>query len=237
LATPAPLVLAPSAARLTSGVGSAVDLGAYKAATVTVEVTAVSGGSPTLLVALETSPDNAEWRAVGDLDAFAGEGLHVETFLALDRYLRGLWTVSGTVTFSAVAEPQNVYATPAQFRHLGLPAQALTGISDGQIASALANASRLVDDYLAQAYTLPLVVWANASLTRAVCVIAAYDLINVIGFNPDGPDKIYVERYRDLKTWLQAVADGKLPLQGVVDATPDVPEGGVYAVSRPKRGW
>jgi phage gp36-like protein len=82
---------------------------------------------------------------------------------------------------------------------------------------------------------LPLVSW-SPDLTRAVCNIAAYDLMVRRGYNPEaGPDANIRDRYNDAIKWLTQVAQGAVtPV--LVDSTPGgVPQPFVH--SKPPRGW
>lgn len=100
--------LAPSAARTTAGQGSAVQVDGATVS-VHVDVTAVSGTSPSLALSLEWSNDGTTW-ATGDpadtLTALTAAGRRVKSFAARGAYVRLAWAITGTTpsfTFSASA--------------------------------------------------------------------------------------------------------------------------------------
>jgi len=86
--------------------------------------------------------------------------------------------------------------------------------------------------------------WPRA-LKRAVCIIAAYDLLSGRGFDPEnGTDAIIVARYEGIIKWLEAAAKGLVEVLDVTDTTDadgdgvvDEPRGGGVVASRPRRGW
>lgn len=110
------------------------------------------------------------------------------------------------------------YATRTQLGQFGIRAAALAGIPTGDQDAALEAASDLADSYLRSRFTLPLTVWQD-DLRRAVCSIAAYDLLSSRGYNPDaGADTNVRQRYEDAIRWLERVAAGQV--------TPDVTDSG-----------
>ena len=126
------------------------------------------------------------------------------------------------------------YATQNDLYRLGLPEGALRGVSLAAIEDALEAASRLADSYLRARYALPLSSWDEA-LTRAVAIIAAYDLMAVRGYDPArGADEVLRLRYEDAIRWLERVAAGVLSPE-VQDSTPDVREGAFSAVTSLRR--
>lgn len=126
------------------------------------------------------------------------------------------------------------YATPADLYSLGLPQRALSGVSVPDQEAALESASRLADSYLSARYTLPLTAWGS-DLRRAVAVIAAYDLLAVRGFAPEGADEHVRLRYEDAIRWLENVSKGLVNPVGIVDSTPEVTNTGVAVRTGVKR--
>lgn len=122
------------------------------------------------------------------------------------------------------------YAEPADLTRLSLPASALTGIATADQEAALNAASDVADSYLGQRFELPLTAWED-DLKRAVCNIAAYDLMSRRGYAPRGADTAAEDnirlRYKDAIAWLERVAAGKVNPVGVVDAKPETSPGGV----------
>ncbi len=100
------------------------------------------------------------------------------------------------------------YATAADFAALGLPAKATAGMPSADIAAALEAASRVVDSYIGSRYDLPLATF-DASVTMAVCKIAAYELLSRRGFAAGVGDAEQVkERYDQAIAWCRDVARG-----------------------------
>lgn len=160
-----------------------------------------------------------------------------------------------------------LYASLQDLFQLGAPESAFRGQSnpdanftDAELEAGLEAASGHVDSYLAERFTLPLVVPGTA-IKRAVCIIAAYDLLTGRGFNPanQGDDSTQLDkRYKSTTDWLEMVAEGKV--KPVVtdssqpapddDGSPNTPAGGYvvsprlsddgdsYVVGAPRpRGW
>ncbi|WP_003047195.1 DUF1320 domain-containing protein [Thermus aquaticus] len=126
------------------------------------------------------------------------------------------------------------YATQSDLFRLGLPEGALRGVSPSTIEDALEAASRLADSYLRARYDLPLASWGRG-LTRAVALIAAYDLMSRRGYDPTRPGQENLRmRYEDAIRWLEGVAAGKVD-PGVEDATPEVSSSAIQAVTRERR--
>ena len=228
--------LLPLSTYTASGTGAPVDLGVFRALRGVVDVTALTGAAATF--SLDTSSDGVAWRTVGGWDLVTEEGESARVFGGLSRFVRASYAVPGTAEARIEAEAVQVYATIADFGLSGLATGAFEGISRPQIWAALEGASRLIDDYLAARVTLPLVVFANASLRRATCVIATYDLLSVIGYNPEGDSENFRLRYLDILRWLEAIRDDGAPLPGgIEDSTPNAVEGSPDVLSDCPRGW
>lgn len=103
------------------------------------------------------------------------------------------------------------------------------GVADGEtVARALADASNLIDGYLAGRYTLPLS--AVPALVATWCAQIARYLLHVHG----APERVEAD-YRDAIAQLRDVAAGKLTLQaaGIEPAGAD-PAGGVRSHAAPR---
>ena len=102
-----PVDLAPSAVRTTSADGSTHHVGGSDTARLTLAVTAASGGTPSLTVTVQHSPDASTWAAVSAFAAKTGTGSERKVFGGLDRYVRASWAITGTTpsfTFSVSGE-------------------------------------------------------------------------------------------------------------------------------------
>jgi phage gp36-like protein len=131
------------------------------------------------------------------------------------------------------------YAEPPDLVNLGIASAALDAITNQSKIAALEAASRLIDSYYAQCFTLPIVTWTDD--TKRACVnIATYDLLSKRGFSPQsGSDENIRLRYEDTIRWLEQVAACNLSPQ-VTDSSVD-PSGGVDSradvISSSQRGW
>ena len=97
------------------------------------------------------------------------------------------------------------YASPADLVVHGLPATALGALTVAQQNAALDAASKIVDSKLRGRYALPLVAWGT-EITQATCKIAAYELLNIRGYNPaSGADVNVSDRYLAAMHWLDQV--------------------------------
>ena len=100
------------------------------------------------------------------------------------------------------------YATVQDLYRFGAPAAAFVEVSTLDQEAALEGASGTADGYLRAKFKLPLTA-VTTDLTRAVCQVAAYDLLSVRGFNPEQGSDINVRsRYEDAIRWLEQVAKG-----------------------------
>jgi phage gp36-like protein len=235
-----PITLHASAARTASGVGDAVDLGLGTHVALRLAVSAAAGATPTLVVAVETSPDDLVWRSLGTFGSVTAAGLAKLTLAGADQYVRARWTVGGvgpSFTFSLGGSASVVYATPEDLASHGLPEGWLAGVSAPDQAKALLAASGVVDSYLAGQFTLPLAAW-GPEITRVVCHIASWDLMCRKGFDPEDPaDGAIQTRYEAAIRWLEKVSAGRVVPPGVEDSTPDVDEMSAVAAGDPPRSW
>jgi phage gp36-like protein len=130
------------------------------------------------------------------------------------------------------------YAVVADLVRFGVNASALASVSSSDQQAALDNASALADSYLGARYSLPLTTYGD-DIKRAVCNIAAYDLLCVRGFNPAvGADVNYRMRREDAVRWLELVARQQVTPVGIVAGADQV---AVYdepcVTTSTKRGW
>jgi hypothetical protein len=98
-------VLVPSAARTTnSQIESSEDYGPIDRLRAQLDVTAVSGTTPSMTVVVESTLDGTNWDALGTFAAKTAAGREVITINPLiGRRIRARWTITGTTpsfTFS-----------------------------------------------------------------------------------------------------------------------------------------
>lgn len=97
------------------------------------------------------------------------------------------------------------YASVAQFYVYGLPQTAVGAMTAAQIQGALDTASSEIDGYFkGRPYALPLTAW-GIEVVRWCCVMAAWELLSVRGFNPAGADAVLRIRWEDTMKTLREV--------------------------------
>ncbi len=99
--------LSPAAAVTATANGSSVLLGDRGTLRLLLNVTAASGTTPTLDVAIQTSFDGSTWRAVAAFAQKTTTGTERKSFTGIDRYVRATYTVGGTTpsfTFTVKGE-------------------------------------------------------------------------------------------------------------------------------------
>lgn len=124
------------------------------------------------------------------------------------------------------------------FPMFGLPSSAIAAVPPANVQAALDRASNLADGYIGAEYALPLKSWSS-ELTEAVCKIAAYELMSVRGYNPEGDGGNLRARYKDAIAWLTDVSKGAVAPPGIVgsDGEAEAADGVADMSSDPPRGW
>lgn len=129
------------------------------------------------------------------------------------------------------------YASRTDLTTHGLSSAAIGSISTTAQDAALDAASRVADSYLRARYAVP-VTGYGVDLTRAVCSIAAWDLLSVRGFDPQrGGDEAVRLRAEDALRWLRDVSSGKAHLAGITESESESWPELIGAVSDEARGW
>lgn len=130
------------------------------------------------------------------------------------------------------------YAVPADLSTFGVNAAALSGFTNQQQQDALDAASSVADGYLRSRFQLPLTGTVTPDLKRAVCAIAAFDLLTTGGFNPEsGSDQVILIRQKAAMQWLRDVADGRVT-PALSDSSSSTPAPRApMVISQPSRGW
>lgn len=107
------------------------------------------------------------------------------------------------------------YAEASDLAALGVRAQATSGISSGDINSALDAASLLFDSYARARYVVPFTTW-GADVTGAVAKVAAYEILSTRGLQPGASDsdQNVRDRYRDAIAWMKDVSAGRVHVSG-----------------------
>ena len=164
------LVLHASTARTANGTGETIDLGARMAIlTPRLEVTSVSGTTPSLTVAVYTSKTGNTWTLLdgGTFTAVTAAGLWELSLANAERYVRIAWTITGTspsFTFEVTAQAEQLYVTVADME-AELSEDVLDQIYDDDesgeadeapLMADIREAQSVVESYLRGLYALPI---------------------------------------------------------------------------------
>ena len=128
------------------------------------------------------------------------------------------------------------YLTPAEYRILGLPAEALEEILDSEIQAHLDATAGIIDSYLASRFSLPLTNTPE-SLKRCNACLTTWHILLWRGYNPETFDTGYKEAHDACMQWLSDVSSGKLTIPGAEDQTPTKDEAAPSVASDTLRGW
>ena len=241
-----PLAITPhaSAAVSASGNGTAVDLEdtLHTCLDLTLDVTVVSGTTPTLDVYVDTSIDGSTgWRELGKFQ----QAKAVSSFpLIVDgsrQYMRVRWVVSSGASFTLTVSGQAhvLYATLKDLRQ-SIHYRAITNVAvEDQVRQCL-RATTDTETALNSAFTLPITAW-GADVRGVTADRAMYYSIVSRGFDPESPvDQLILlqggiltinERPTAAETQLMNWASGKRIPAGMVDQTPTVQESAGFVVS------
>ena len=131
------------------------------------------------------------------------------------------------------------YASTTDLARLGISSAALQGVATATQEAALDACSAVADGYLrARGYVLPLTTWSD-DLTRAVAVLAAFDLLVTRGYDPSaGTDDVLLKRVEMATSWLRDVAASRIT-PALTDSTTSVEEESQQTsyTTRPRRRW
>jgi len=116
------------------------------------------------------------------------------------------------------------YATRTDLYRLGVAEGALAGVPADAQDQALEDNSRLADSYCRSRHTTPFASPYPREIVRAVCVMAAWDLLAVRGYNPEAGGDSLMQRAEKAVLWLRDIGSGKAQLDYQADATPAVQE-------------
>lgn len=240
MSNPLAITLHASGAETTTGQGTAVDIGALRrAARLVLDVTAVSGTSPSLEVQLQTSEKGTGgWTLVDTISSIAAEGRREWHVARLAQFVRVVWVITGTTpsfTFTLSGDAHVVYAGPDDLEAHGAPERGWQPLTPSQMAAACIDGSDHIDSFLRNGYVLPLTSWDRSVTINAAKVIARFAL-DVRGRELNGLDEVTDMAAMAAEKWFRMVGDGKVsPL--ITDSTPDEYDAGAEMISEPARGW
>lgn len=235
------ITLHASGAETVTGIGTAVDLADRSLVQLTVNVTAITGtATPTIAVTFEHSIAQNDWILIGTLPAITVASTKTITLTGTYRYVRAKWAITGTgpsVTFAITGTAHQLYCEPSDITRHGIPKAAVESVPFEVLADKCLTASEEAAGYLASAYKMPLVSW-GVDLRKHVAIMATYDLMRFIGYDPDaGKDSLIRIGRDDAVAWLNRIAAGKLRPVTIIDAEPEVMEPEVWVASGASRGW
>lgn len=100
------------------------------------------------------------------------------------------------------------YCTADELDSIGLGSRALSKVTPVQKTAAILSASRLIDSYLRNQYTLPL-TRVGEDLKQCCVILACYGLLRTRGYDPaaDGNEAITEERAAQVR-WLEGIQKG-----------------------------
>jgi thioester reductase-like protein len=91
-----PVTMVAGGAITATTTSTGIELGDRGTLRLTLTITAATGTTPTLDVAVQTSPDNTNWTAVAAFSQQTAAGSVRKVFAGMDRYARVVETVGGT---------------------------------------------------------------------------------------------------------------------------------------------
>lgn len=244
---PAPLAITlhASAAEVESGAGAAVDLWGEDDVETRrfiegkLTVTAITGTSAVLSVALDTSADGTSWRPVDNLQAMQAAG--VQSFYAgdFDRYARARWTLAAgaSATFSLAGTALETFCTLSELPELGAAGAAVGSLPKATRIRHLTAATQVARGYLSRRFVEPF-LRVGRDVAQAVAKLASLSLLtDVHGINPHTEaTALAVQAAEARERWLRDVSRGVAGAD-VTDSTPETHEGSGVVVTGASRRW
>lgn len=234
-----------------TGSSTAVDLGDYRRGLrIALDVTAVSGTTPALIVVVETSPTSTgPWTTAYTFDG-QNAIAHVEAAVAdLKQWVRISYTITGltpSFTFSVAGFAHSLFCHPSDLSKTSINSSAIAGIDSAVLVEACFRATDDAVSALNAAYELPIVAWDN-ELTGVCADRAAFYAMAQRGFDPGDTDRLLMMNGGKIiengvrsaaEKWFSDVGRGVRKPPGIVDSTPDEYEAAAAVVSAgTSRGW
>lgn len=130
------------------------------------------------------------------------------------------------------------YAVLANLYALGMPLVAMGSVSTATQQSILDARNDFADDKLRARYKLPLLTPYPASLIQNICMLAAWDIILVRGYNPQaGADVNYATRGEMALKWFDDVERQRAHPNVIESGSADPGYAAPLIVSKPLQGW
>ena len=233
------LTLHALSAETSSSTGASTDIGLLRRALIIdFEVPLVAGTTPELIVELQTSPDDTNFRLLRRFDGLKKATARERVYLwGAERFIRVKWTITGgggeSFTFSVLGEAHVTYADPDD---TNLPSATIQVEADDVVAEKFLKASDEAEGYLGAGFTLPLIEWSQ-DLREHVANMADFAILKKRGFDVEGQDEIVRMGRKDAIAWLSKVATGAIKPPGILDSDAGTLETGAHVSSQIKRGW
>jgi phage gp36-like protein len=131
------------------------------------------------------------------------------------------------------------YAVLADLYNYGIPLVALGAVPVGTQQKILDGRNDYADDKMRARYKLPLLTPYPVSLVQNICMLAAWDLLMIRGYNPAAGADINIANRGELAMkWFDDV-ERQRAHPNVIEATgggdPALPA--PYVISKPQQGW
>lgn len=130
------------------------------------------------------------------------------------------------------------YATLEDLYNYGLPLVAMGDVSTATQQKILNGRNDFADDKMRARYLLPLLTPYPVSLIQNICMLAAWDIMMVRGYNPSaGPDANIELRGKMALDWFDGVERQRVHpnVKESTSPTPGVPA--PYVISKTSQGW
>lgn len=238
MANALPVTLLALGAQSASDSGDAVDIGTRTAASLHLEVAAVTLGGGTFTVTIETSPDGTNWRAVNSISVASPASRQSFVAFGLAKHIRAAWTVAGgaTATIGLAGTAHQIYIEPEDIRKYGMPGTALDDFTDAELLDYCLSVTDEADGYIGASYELPLTAWGQDLRMHAAKMAARY-IMDRRGWDPEGADAVIMRGHEHALKWLDRISNGRLKPPGLIDTTTETFEGGSVVLSGSQRSW
>lgn len=117
----------------------------------------------------------------------------------------------------------------------GLPQSAVSSLNPTVLTETLESVSRFADTYLRAKYPNELIAPYPRELVSACAKIAAYDIMCIRGYMPEGTDSNFKDRRDQAVSWLKQLSAGTATLSIANTGTTAIYSPNVSTTA--KRGW
>lgn len=130
------------------------------------------------------------------------------------------------------------YATLPDLYNYGLPLVAMGDVSTATQQKILDGRNDFADDKMRARYLLPLLLPYPVSLIQNICMLAAWDIMMVRGYNPSaGPDSNIELRGKMALDWFDGVERQRVHPNVVESTSPEPGLASPLIISKTQQGW